>query len=82
MAKAKARASATGCFQTRHELTSHVWAISRQQVFRNVRAIATACGVTAEVVNAILEDREGFQDYLVTGCPMGTSSSPTLNRSQ
>jgi hypothetical protein len=71
MTKAKARASATGCFQTRNELTSHVWAISRQQVFRNSRAIATACGVTTEVVNAILEEQEGLKDYLVRGCPMG-----------
>lgn len=75
MSKSERRASATGCFHTRYELTSHVWAISRQQVFRNARAIASACEVTTEVVKAIIEEQEGLEEYLRNGCPMGAISS-------
>lgn len=74
MIKREGRAAANGCFQTRSELTSHVWAISRQQVFRNSKAIAAACGVTTDAVNAILETEEGLDEYLLKGCSMGASA--------
>ena len=75
MTKRDGRASASGCFRTRAELISHVWAISRQQVFRNSRAIAAACGVTTDVVNAILETEEGLDEYLLKGCSMGAPAA-------
>jgi hypothetical protein len=62
---------AAGRFQTRDELTCHVWAMRRQQVFLNNRAIAGACGVTIEVVKTILETEEGLGQYLKSGCPTG-----------
>ena len=64
---------ATGRFATRGELTSHVWAIRRQQVFPNVKAIAFACGTTTGVVKAILRSDEGHSDYLQRGCLTGIS---------
>jgi hypothetical protein len=62
---------AAGRFGSREALTRHVWAMRRQQVFPQFKAIAAACGVTAEVVKAILETEEGLQDYLQKGCLIG-----------
>jgi hypothetical protein len=65
------RRSATGRFATREQLTCHVWAIQRQQVYPNVRAIALACGATMDVVKAIIANEEGLADYLNSGCLTG-----------
>lgn len=62
---------AVGRFGSREELACHVWAMQRQQVFPNVKAIAAACGVTAEAVKVIIESGEGLEDYLKKGCPTG-----------
>ena len=62
---------ATGRFGSREELACHVWAMQRQQVFPNVKAIAAECGVTAEVVKIIIETKEGLDHYLSKGCPTG-----------
>ncbi len=62
---------AAGRFETRDELTCHVWAMRRQQVYPNNRSIASACGVTIEVVKTILESGEGLDAYLERGCPTG-----------
>jgi coenzyme F420-reducing hydrogenase delta subunit len=65
------RRVATGRFATREELTCHVWAIQRQQVYPNVRAIALACGATMDVVKAIIVNEEGLDSYLEKGCLTG-----------
>ena len=62
---------AAGRFATRDELTCHVWAMRRQQLSPNVRAIAAACGVTIEVVKTILDTEEGLEQYLKRGCLTG-----------
>jgi hypothetical protein len=62
---------ATGRFATREQLTCHVWAIQRQQVYPNVRAIALACGATMDVVKSIIVNEEGLSSYLETGCLTG-----------
>ena len=67
----------TGRFATRVELTCHVWAMRRQQVFPNIEAIARACGTTMRVVKAIVASEEGLEEYLVRGCPTGTGAPPT-----
>lgn len=63
---------ATGRFRTRSELTCHVWAMQRQQVYPSLKAIAGACGVTTDVVKFIIASEEGLQVYLREGCPTGT----------
>jgi hypothetical protein len=65
------RRAATGRFATREELTCHVWAIQRQQVYPNVRAIALACGATMDVVKAIIVNEEGLAAYIDKGCLTG-----------
>ena len=62
---------ATGRFATREELTRHVWAMRRQQVYPNLKAIADACATTVGVVKAIAADGEGLREYLEKGCPIG-----------
>jgi hypothetical protein len=62
---------ATGRFATRADLTCHVWSMYRQQVFPNIRAIAGACGVTMQVVRAVVDSKEGLSDYLERGCLTG-----------
>ena len=62
---------ATGRFATRSELVSHVWAIRRQQIYPNLRAIAQACSATVDVVRTILGSEEGLQDYLDRGLSLG-----------
>jgi hypothetical protein len=59
---------AAGRFGSREELTCHVWAMRRQQVYPNLKAIGAACGVTTEVVKAIVETEEGLEAYLQKGC--------------
>ena len=58
----------TGRFSCRRELTCHVWAMHRLQVFPNVLAIARACGVSAGAVKKIIDSGEGAEDYLKKGC--------------
>ena len=60
-----------GRFCSREELACHVWAMQRQQVYPNIKAIAAECAVTAEVVKIIIETKEGLDDYLRKGCPTG-----------
>ena len=67
----RSRRLATGRFSSREQLTCHVWSIQRQQVYPNVRAIAAACGVTMDVVKAIIVKEEGLSTYLERGCPTG-----------
>ena len=62
---------ATGRFATRADLTAHVWAMRRQQVFPNIKRIAHACGTTIGVVKEILDSGEGYERYLEQGCPIG-----------
>ena len=71
---------ATGRFGTRDELTSHVWAIQRQQVFPNLKAIAGACGVTTEVVKIIIAAEEGLETYLQEGCQTGAATGSLSRR--
>ena len=65
------RRRSRGRFADRIELTCHVWAMRRQQVFPNLKLIAAACGVTTEVVKTIIESEEGLEYYLNTGCLSG-----------
>jgi hypothetical protein len=60
-----------GRFASRDELACHIWAMRRQQVFPNLKAIAASCGVTTEVVKLIIENEEGLGDYLQKGCLSG-----------
>lgn len=62
-----------GRFGSREELACHVWAMQRQQVFPNIKAIAAACRVTATVVKIIIETQEGLDEYLRKGCPTGAA---------
>ncbi len=71
MASTRTTARGTGRFASRTELTCHVWAMYRQQVFPNLSAVSRACGVTIESVKAILENEEGLEDYLRAGCLSG-----------
>ena len=70
-AKRKSGRRATGRFGSREELACHIWAMRRQQVFPNLKAIGIACGVTTEVVKTVIETEEGLEDYLRKGCPTG-----------
>ena len=71
---------ATGRFATRDELTSHIWAIQRQQVFPSLKAIAGACGVTTEVVKFVLASKEGLETYLQQGCQTGAATGSLSRR--
>jgi hypothetical protein len=71
MIRTRTRVPRTGCFASRHDLTAHVWAISRQQLFPNRRSIAEACGISLDSVDEILRSKEGLQDYLTHGCLSG-----------
>jgi hypothetical protein len=62
-----------GCFESRQELVGHVWAIRRQQLYPNLRAIAEACGVKIDVVRTILNSEEGLAEYIAHGLPIGTA---------
>ena len=68
---------AVGRFATREELVSHVWAIHRQQLYPNFRAIAEACSATIDVVRTILKSGEGLDDYLERGLPLGAPEAPS-----
>jgi hypothetical protein len=62
---------ATGRFRDRSELVRNVWAIHRQQVYPNLKAIAAICGATTDVVKTIIAAREGLDDYMEQGCLTG-----------
>lgn len=70
-ARRESRRHATGRFATRSELTRHVWAMRRGQVYPNLQAIAVECGTSMRVVKAIATTGEGLDDYLERGCPTG-----------
>jgi hypothetical protein len=61
----------TGNFASRSDLTRHVWAMHRLQVFPNLSAIARACGTSVGAIGTILEKGEGRDEYLARGCPTG-----------
>jgi hypothetical protein len=77
MIRTRTRVPRTGCFASRRDLTAHVWAISRQQLFPNRRSIAEACGISLESVDEILRSKEGLQDYLTHGCLSGGPARAT-----
>jgi hypothetical protein len=62
-----------GRFASREELVGHVWAIRRQQLYPNLRAIAEACSVTIDVVRTILNSEEGLAAYIEHGLPLGVA---------
>jgi hypothetical protein len=68
------RRRATGRFATRGELTGHIWAIRRQQLYPNLTAIAQACSATIDVVRSILASEEGLADYKERGLPLGQAA--------
>jgi hypothetical protein len=70
----KRKALSAGRFESREELTCHVWSIHRQQVFPNARAISHACGVSMEAVKKIIVTEEGLDTYLEHGCLTGGRS--------
>lgn len=65
---------ATGRFATREELAAHIWAIRRHQIRPNLRAVASACGTTVDVVRAIVASEEGLARYLECGLTLGGCS--------
>jgi hypothetical protein len=76
----KLKRSSSGRFDSREELTCHVWSIQRQQVYPNARAIALACGVTLDAVRKIITSEEGLGTYLQHGCPTGGPSASSSNQ--
>lgn len=68
------RRRATGRFATRGELTGHIWAIRRQQLYPNLTAIAQACSATIDVVRTILTSEEGLAEYQERGLPLGRAA--------
>lgn len=62
---------ATGRFASRGELTAHVWAIHRQQLYPNLSAIAEACTASVDVIRTILRSEEGLGEYLERGLQLG-----------
>ena len=65
------RTRPTGHFGSRVDLTRNVWAILRQQIFPNRKAVARACGITIDALDDIVRSEEGLQDYLANGCLTG-----------
>jgi hypothetical protein len=75
----KLKPQSAGRFNSREELTCHVWSIHRQQVYPNARKIAHACGVTLEAVKKIITSEEGLGAYLQHGCPTGGPSASSFS---
>ncbi|HYW17490.1 MAG TPA: hypothetical protein VE891_15235 [Allosphingosinicella sp.] len=61
----------TGNFKSRTDLTRHVWAMHRLQMFPNLAAIARECGTSVGAIGTIIAKGEGRDDYLARGCPTG-----------
>ncbi len=61
----------TGHFPSRGDLTRHVWAMHRLQLYPNLTAIARACGTSVSAITAIVEKGDGRDEYLANGCPTG-----------
>lgn len=65
------RSGVTGNFASRSDLTSHVWAMHRLQMYPNLTAIARACGTSVSAITTIIENGEGRDEYLASGCLVG-----------
>ena len=63
--------SATGNFASRSDLTRHVWAMYRLQIYPNLTAIARACGTSVSAIVTIIDKGEGRDEYLASGCLAG-----------
>lgn len=71
MSEAREANLSTGRFETRPELTCHIWSMHRQQLFPNYKSIAQECSTTAEVVKDVIASCEGLDEYMVAGCLIG-----------
>ncbi|HEX8513456.1 MAG TPA: hypothetical protein VF688_10165 [Allosphingosinicella sp.] len=61
----------TGHFDSRRDLTGHVWAMHRLQMYPNLTAIARACGTSVGAIATIIASGGGREEYLRKGCPTG-----------
>lgn len=61
----------TGNFASRSDLTCHVWAMHRAQMYPNLTAIARACGTSVGAITTIIANGEGRNEYLASGCLAG-----------
>lgn len=61
----------TGYFTSRSDLTCHVWAMHRLQIYPNLTAIARACGTSVSAIVTIIENGDGRDEYLAKGCLAG-----------
>ncbi|HEX8239495.1 MAG TPA: hypothetical protein VF574_07135 [Allosphingosinicella sp.] len=61
----------TGRFTSRADLTCHVWAMHRLQIYPNLTAIARACGTSVSAIATIIESGDGRDEYLARGCLAG-----------
>jgi hypothetical protein len=61
----------TGHFDSRSDLTGHVWAMHRLQMYPNLTAIARACGTSVGAIATIIASGDGRDEYLQKGCPTG-----------
>jgi hypothetical protein len=66
--KKRGRKKATGRFETREELCEAVWCDYKMHD-RKIYDIATAYRVSTSIVQIILNNREGYPDYLKTNDP-------------
>ncbi len=68
----KSRSSGvTGNFASRGDLTRHVWAMHRLQMYPNRTAIARECGTSVGAIATIIVNGEGRDEYLASGCLAG-----------
>lgn len=65
------RSGVTGHFVSRSDLTRHVWAMHRLQMYPNLSAIARACGTSVSAITTIIVNGDGRDEYLAGGCPTG-----------
>lgn len=65
------RSGATGHFASRIDLTCHVWAMHRLQMYPNLTAIARACGTSVSAITRIIVNGEGRDEYQARGCLTG-----------
>lgn len=69
--RASRRSGVTGHFASRSDLTGHVWAMHRLQMYPNLTAIARACGTSVSAITTILVSGDGRDEYLRRGHPTG-----------
>lgn len=65
------RSGVTGNFASRSDLTGHVWAMHRLQMYPNLTSIARACGTSVSAISTIIVRGEGRDEYLASGCLVG-----------